>query len=149
MRGKVGAEATPEPFIGITPAHAGKRQETRWNERTSRDHPRTCGEKFALCSAPIAFLGSPPHMRGKDDKLPTLSAEWRITPAHAGKRKYVEQGPSNYRDHPRTCGEKGPCYQVDTRRSGSPPHMRGKVGLLAQPCCCRRITPAHAGKSRV
>ena len=45
MRGKVGAEATPEPFIGITPAYAGKRYVAGDTLKSFRDHPRVCGEK--------------------------------------------------------------------------------------------------------
>ena len=31
-----------------------------------RDHPRTCGEKLKTVVQDGRYLGSPPHMRGKD-----------------------------------------------------------------------------------
>ena len=70
-----------------------------------------------------------------------------ITPAHAGKSFNNFFAVFVIGDHPRTCGEKIVCLSKPSRKSGSPPHMRGKG-------CCNlirfhnlRITPAHAGKS--
>ena len=45
MRGKVEAEPEILPEDGITPAYAGKRARSRISFRSSRDHPRLCGEK--------------------------------------------------------------------------------------------------------
>ena len=47
MRGKDRCDNQPVASGRITPAHAGKRR-SRWRARPQdRDHPRTCGEKFA------------------------------------------------------------------------------------------------------
>ena len=107
MRGKAQTRLFLNGYTGITPAHAGKSTVRYVVLVISQDHPRTCGEKFALCSAPIAFLGSPPHMRGKVGNTAAYSlTTW---------------------DHPRTCGEKFFLVESFVENLGSPPHMRGKA----------------------
>ena len=66
--------------------------------------------------------------------------------AHAGKRKGHQRRVARGQDHPRTCGEKKKCFITTTSRSGSPPHMRGKVPEYLGGDRIMRITPAHAGK---
>ena len=91
--------------------------------------------------------GSPPPMRGKGLWIFCKRFERGITPAYAGKSergydKFTEIG-----DHPRLCGEKRRFPNVVTHVRGSPPPMRGKVGLLVLSLKTTRITPAYAGKS--
>ena len=51
-------------------------------------------------------------------------------------------------DHPRMCGEKkAPALSI-LLRSGSPPHVRGKVERARALIPGYRITPACAGKSK-
>ena len=52
-------------------------------------------------------------------------------------------------DHPRLCGEKLKFIDEKILRQGSPPPMRGKVGVKGNKCFENRITPAYAGKSWV
>ena len=113
--------------MGITPAHAGKRDTTVWTCEPVRDHPRTCGEKFL--QSPLCPLPS------------------RITPAHAGKRRCKAAFCVWSWDHPRTCGEKCVLVLVCSFQIGSPPHMRGKVTTFDAGKLIPGITPAHAGKS--
>ena len=93
--------------------------------------------------------GSPPHMRGKAPPPFLSRLLLRITPAHAGKRKKRRKKTENWKDHPRTCGEKNVHPALIPSFCGSPPHMRGKVSFSS--CCTdtERITPAHAGKRRI
>ena len=65
MRGKASVSFFFSLYIGITPAHAGKREIFKYNPRTKQDHPRTCGEKVLLAFLINLISGSPPHMRGK------------------------------------------------------------------------------------
>ena len=91
--------------------------------------------------------GSPPHMRGKVHSDHGTTGQIGITPAHAGKRILHIHPVFPCRDHPRTCGEKSALTFWRNGRTGSPPHMRGKVddhSILILNC---GITPAHAGKS--
>ena len=69
-----------------------------------------------------------------------------ITPAYAGKRLVCVRLAVLPQDHPRLCGEKRGCGAHLIIEKGSPPPMRGKAEGGAGSGCCRRITPAYAGK---
>ena len=86
-------------------------------------------------------------MRGKAVVCPCFLIAKGITPAYAGKRCGDACWCSNLWDHPRVCGEKGAWNQMDARRSGSPPRMRGKGEQMDFNESMNRITPAYAGKS--
>ena len=138
--------ATPLSAWGITPAHAGKRMSAKPCASRFQDHPRTCGEKWLTSGCWSPSQGSPPHMRGKVSKYAAKPADYRITPAHAGKSASLCSCAWLPGDHPRTCGEKsalpGPAIAVQ----GSPPHMRGKGIDRSAHTDKSGITPAHAGK---
>ena len=65
-----------------------------------------CGEKTVLFLSGFPVLGSPPHVRGKEEYLQETESIDRITPACAGKRccSLCLRFPDW--DHPRMCGEK-------------------------------------------
>ena len=91
--------------------------------------------------------GSPPHVRGKGSTNGGSSWSQRITPACAGKRVEFYAERHKDQDHPRMCGEKTDAqYQLPIMQ-GSPPHVRGKVGLRLIAAQDDGITPACAGKS--
>ena len=71
----------------ITPAHAGKRCVMMIGGFYEKDHPRACGEKQSANRLPFPMSGSPPRMRGKDERRPGQNGQAGITPAHAGKSK--------------------------------------------------------------
>ena len=128
MRGKAAQEAGLLIGVGITPAHAGKRNGQSPTMLLRRDHPRVCGEKNAILSGRKTEPGSPPRMRGKGRQLDVLVHGVRITPAYAGKRA---------------------CTAVcSTNATGSPPRMRGKAFPQGVHVVVVGITPAYAGKSR-
>ena len=126
MRGKVNGGIGRTEMFGITPAYAGKRTALQRQQSQSWDHPRVCGEKIAMLLGACPEAGSPPRMRGKEERLCAGEGKGGITPAYAGKRRSASPDSWNWRDHPRVCGEKwcsiGDAYQ----RKGSPPRMRGK-----------------------
>ena len=86
MRGKAPGIGGCDLRVGITPAHAGKRNPRSCIFSSARDHPRACGEKCIFCIDVIGFVG--------------------ITPAHAGKRTIAPLQILRRWDHPRACGEK-------------------------------------------
>ena len=88
MRGKVKAFSLLLCVVGITPAHAGKSSSRLVKNINQWDHPRTCGEKVIVLAVPSVFYGSPPHMRGKAQLNVSERHFYRITPAHAGKRRF-------------------------------------------------------------
>ena len=132
---------------GITPAHAGKRYFYVLGDVNKRDHPRTRGEKLSVPSSKRPLTGSPPHTRGKVCSTRCRASSQGITPAHAGKSKFLHGLSLSYRDHPRTRGEKVQNGKISDYTIGSPPHTRGKGSNGAYSNRSRRITPAHAGKS--
>ena len=147
MRGKGYTVSTTAASNGITPAYAGKSGEQSPAWRVLQDHPRICGEKCPSTPSRLSSWGSPPHMRGKAQKMLSGASGTRITPAYAGKRG---SGPLFHRvwwDHPRICGEKVHHRHRQRPYLGSPPHMRGKVRFSCRFVCRLGITPAYAGKS--
>ena len=127
MRGKVPLCRADCLCPGITPAYAGKSLLVRRFRGTYRDHPRICGEKYNKEEQKIQEKGSPPHMRGKEGQLSSISRFLGITPAYAGKSATWSSWRKPLWDHPRICGEKTACYPGKVQYEGSPPHMRGKV----------------------
>ena len=87
-------------------------------------------------------------MRGKGVSSHRMTYPPGITPAHAGKRLAIFALVSRTGDHPRPCGEKSGTGRARRMSRGSPPPMRGKAESKSRPPPCRRITPAHAGKSQ-
>ena len=148
VRGKVGQAFLERIHIGITPARAGKsnnRGRARW---LHRDHPRACGEKELRHADTGSHVGSPPRVRGKDDRRGKRQCSGGITPARAGKSYTDALKLFLMGDHPRACGEKLAFASASALLSGSPPRVRGKVAFYGLIITHKGITPARAGKSR-
>ena len=146
VRGKAASAELYFCALGITPAYAGKRFPTAALFRSSRDHPRVCGEKGLNPVHRCCLLGSPPRMRGKDAVKRHSARGFGITPACAGKSTSALLFLSCSWDHPRMCGEKLAFSAVRVREMGSPPRMRGKGFPLLHFFVPAGITPAYAGK---
>ena len=127
MRGKVYWLFISRQRYGITPAYAGKSARSWPYRNTGRDHPRLCGEKDASAEDKCGNVGSPPPMRGKDDRFNADSDHERITPAYAGKSDQYVKHVLHQQDHPRLCGEKHSAMPTCSGASGSSPPMWGKV----------------------
>ena len=146
MRGKGTQFLSNLRCVGITPACAGKRDETDWTTTSHRDHPRVCGEKPASMPRHTLRRGSPPRVRGKGVVHVFVSEKLGITPAYAGKSFMWTKFCRETRDHPRVCGEKGKNHPRKPYCEGLPPRVRGKVLKLQNALKKFRITPAYAGK---
>ena len=94
---------------GITPACAGKTNRVTAKLVIVWDHPRMCGENGMRASGFFHGLGSPPHVRGKQSNDASLRRLCWITPACAGKTRFILQRTVEWQDHPRMCGE-NPTY---------------------------------------
>ncbi len=127
VRGKVIAYRICSSRWRITPACAGKRYDVIFFDEATQDHPRVCGEKLCKVVHVPRVGGSPPRVRGKVIPPTWWFVNSRITPACAGKSRYVTAMQLANEDHPRVCGEK----------------LYGIVHTLR----VDRITPACAGKS--
>ena len=89
VRGKEYLPRLVCPRKGITPACAGKRKSDSCLRPAARDHPRMCGEKRFNRDQTILTTGSPPHVRGKVPLTIECGFCAGITPACAGKRKWI------------------------------------------------------------
>ena len=89
LRGKLLCKKQEKKPPRITPAPAGKTSGKFGCEYHTKDHPRTCGENVRLCGAIADCKGSPPHLRGKRLTVLLDIPSFRITPAPAGKTKWV------------------------------------------------------------
>ena len=85
MRGEVKHKLRARPCARITPAHAGRSENSRLKWPKSKDHPRACGEKHTDLSSRSSVMGSPPRMRGEVTWQRSKIFRIRITPAHAGR----------------------------------------------------------------
>ena len=92
--------------VGITPACAGKSHVLPRPAQVQWDHPRVCGEKKKAEEMGATTKGSPPRMRGKENRVLGGILHVRITPACAGKRGQCCPDRLRCWDHPRVCGEK-------------------------------------------
>ena len=146
MRGKGGRTGSSGRYTGITPACAGKSWLRKRAPSTVWDHPRVCGEKFALPVNAILKPGSPPRVRGKGQGFQVCKVARGITPAYAGKSQYRSVLHNPTQDHPRVCGEKSFSWMWAIASRGSPPRVRGKDRDPHESLPTGRITPAYAGK---
>ena len=105
-----------------------------------------CGEKAQRARGLNLILGSPPHVRGKEDRRTHTHKTHGITPACAGKSRIHRVCTDRHRDHPRMCGEKDFKSAHPSQQLGSPPRMRGKVLQWCREDFFSGITPAYAGK---
>ena len=126
MRGKDNARCNTDIVHRITPAYAGKRGRQRVSAPHVWDHPRLCGEKCTFDCECHFFRGSPPPMRGKEQKGVFRMKRAGITPAYAGKRQRFNAATSGTEDHPRLCGEKHQGLYPRSRSHGITPAYAGK-----------------------
>ena len=112
---------------GITPACAGKTDDSVCGHSLPADHPRMRGEDSHSFVPDPSFPGSPPHARGRPNSKYDIYNLLGITPACAGK----------------TCRP----FLKNFLMHGSPPHARGRHVSGHAVCRPLGITPACAGKT--
>ena len=115
----------PHDPLGIIPARAGTTPSWCRPRRSTRDHPRSCGDHAFLLTALVFSRGSSPLVRGP--LLGTANNEIviGIIPARAGT---TAPGSSRTRpawDHPRSCGDHSRPVGRLSVASGSSPLVRG------------------------
>ena len=86
VRGKRRAQPLLPVTSEITPAGAGKTRTLHEKRPTPKDHPpRRCGENSLSTTYSPIDIGSPPQVRGKQEKSQNNFFRFGITPAGAGK----------------------------------------------------------------
>ena len=147
MRGTLVPHEVRPGAVGIIPAYAGNTQWIPSRRIPNRDHPRVCGEHWYTVRLVSLFRGSSPRMRGTPNPINLNVNTFGIIPAYAGNTDRTRSKCSEYRDHPRVCGEH-PYFAI-TRddNKGSSPRMRGTQN--PQSALFRRngIIPAYAGNT--
>ena len=147
VRGKPALHQLPHARYGITPACAGKTSTFRSGKSALWDHPRVCGENESMAYWESYEEGSPPRVRGKQDRDAPVYTLTGITPACAGKTCNRDFGISWSKDHPRVCGENQRSAVSLPLKKGSPPRVRGKLPSALNRELAEGITPACAGKT--
>ena len=135
--------------LGITPACAGNRYSYQKAAKSTRDHPRVCGEQLRICSILCSDKGSPPRVRGTVFVENQKFCKIGITPACAGNSLPMLKLMHLCKDHPRVCGEQEEVDMGDRAQAGSPPRVRGTAVLFEKARRRSGITPACAGNRRV
>ena len=92
-------------------------------------------------------MGSPPHARGILRGVLDIAKKSGITPACAGNTCVHILTHFLPRDHPRMRGEYRNTIQTKFSTSGSPPHARGILHVIADNLHYGGITPACAGNT--
>ena len=147
VRGKHRRVVDRPARAGLIPARAGKTGPSSRTRLPGPAHPRACGENWALFPAPVASSGSSPRVRGKPAVGGDSTNAYRLIPARAGKTRHPHVWVMAGAAHPRACGENHRVPEVDQRRLGSSPRVRGKRPP-GGPCVPRaRLIPARAGKT--
>ena len=133
--------------FGIIPACAGSTPFRRPSRRSSRDHPRLCGEHLVVSSCSDDISGSSPLVRGAPHALRLADLDTGIIPACAGSTSVPGHSNRLHKDHPRLCGEHRRSSDTARDPAGSSPLVRG--ALLARDCVLlyRGIIPACAGST--
>ena len=147
MRGTQQHDLPRNPSARITPARAGNTILQNPLSVSIEDHPRSCGEHAKLIGGVTYAPGSPPLVRGTLAGDVETRHNDRITPARAGNTRNHQNDIKRSQDHPRSCGEHKHCRLSKITLSGSPPLVRGTLGLLPGFGLVHGITPARAGNT--
>ena len=133
--------------IRITPAYAGKTFFSAVKLEFNQDHPRIRGKDTKLNKFLPAASGSPPHTRERLHSDTYNTRYSRITPAYAGKTRFILLIHAFSQDHPRIRGKDVVLFSIISLITGSPPHTRERPGYLLSLLNLFGITPAYAGKT--
>ena len=148
-RGKHRRPARQPRPPGLIPARAGKTCFQRQKSSCRRAHPRSRGENSAAGRPIRTSWCSSPLTRGKLDSKLQLALCPGLIPAHAGKTTSRLGRSCSRRAHPRSRGENVVGGTQEHSIGGSSPLTRGKPSRGRCTRCCRRLIPAHAGKTGV
>ena len=147
MRGARPRRCPAPSRSGIIPACAGSTVMRSDAFGFMRDHPRMCGEHCHWLSVEVTPLGSSPHVRGARRLWSVFGSVTGIIPACAGSTLIGGTIPSQWRDHPRMCGEHQFVDGFPGGQKGSSPHVRGAPLLDLIVRAFRGIIPACAGST--
>ena len=132
---------------GIIPACAGNTDDADLMLFHDWDHPRVCGEHQLRVLSSSYKAGSSPRVRGTLDSEFFACLSDGIIPACAGNTQTGTKPDTDYRDHPRVCGEHGSEGGAETHPAGSSPRVRGTRSPRFRFSPLSGIIPACAGNT--
>ena len=139
---------TAVPWVQrLIPAHAGKTNPSRGAVFRRTAHPRSRGENCRELFHGGHEVGSSPLTRGKQQAAAGFAHGPGLIPAHAGKTTVGIRPGSRSTAHPRSRGENEKSIPFHLRDNGSSPLTRGKRPRMQYRGHCKRLIPAHAGKT--
>ena len=147
VRGKRGHRPGGRILPGLIPACAGKTELTGTPDTAERAHPRVCGENEGRLDTRLAIRGSSPRVRGKHKIACCPANVSGLIPACAGKTTVLPTRRTDWRAHPRVCGENSNGQSKCTPVRGSSPRVRGKLCARAIRLLTWGLIPACAGKT--
>ena len=147
VRGTRCAPSKPVHLTGIIPACAGNTGSAILNGLLNGDHPRVCGEHWAVFRAIMRLAGSSPRVRGTLAFVPLAVFHRGIIPACAGNTRWCPGRSADDGDHPRVCGEHCMAVASLVDVSGSSPRVRGTLWRVVCYVRGRGIIPACAGNT--
>ena len=133
--------------LGSSPRVRGTPSTWQTPASSTRDHPRVCGEHLLLLPFAVVSPGSSPRVRGT---LPCSSPPAQtpgIIPACAGNTGSGAAALTDWRDHPRVCGEHASCSRTSSLTLGSSPRVRGTHLQQHEGIQRAGIIPACAGNT--
>ena len=102
---------------------------------------------MSRCCRGRSWSGSSPLTRGKHARAALHAVRRGLIPAHAGKTPSSCNPIPRVAAHPRSRGENAKYTLCRGMNGGSSPLTRGKPAWTRCPRPCRRLIPAHAGKT--
>ena len=99
-------------------------------QRTKKDHPHACGDKWKLLMPCLAYLGSSPRVWGQATSEISPLSVFGIIPTRVGTSSSDKQNSRSKRDHPHACGDKSMTVAEIVPYTGSSPRVWGQ-GLIA------------------
>ncbi len=131
----------------LTPAQAGRTNDSVNVSPLLRAHPRAGGADFSMDPGEVAGKGSPPRRRGGPGLVGQAGDGRGLTPAQAGRTLRARGGRRGMVAHPRAGGADGVRLPDVAPRPGSPPRRRGGRRNRPAPVRADGLTPAQAGRT--
>ncbi len=146
MRGNLLARKPQRNPVGPIPAHAGEPGKRIRGYGRMKAYPRACGGTVLVLARAGIIPGLSPRMRGNQISRITNAYLFGPIPAHAGEPQSELPASRGKWAYPRACGGTTVSDNVESRRVGLSPRMRGNpmrgfdFGRIYGPI------PAHAGE---
>ena len=147
-----GADALQPSFQGLRPrfipTHVGQTSSARPRLRSASVHPHTCGADYKGGPVLYQLLPVHPHTCGADlSTPPILTGIPRFIPTHVGQTLSYDEVFCVYRFIPTHVGQTTKTALNYGIKTGSSPHMWGRLSLAQRFSGVHRFIPTHVGQT--